>query len=72
MSDEPLDRLPDEVRVPLAEFGDVFGMLEDLLVDLRRSGRVAQAETLDSVLGRMSRWAWPLLGELDEGEGYDG
>jgi len=65
---EPLDRLPDEVGVPLREIGDVVTLLEDLLADLRAAGRGAEADCLDAVLGRMSRWVWPLLGELDEGE----
>jgi hypothetical protein len=65
---EPLDRLPEEVRVPLSEVTAVMGALEDLLVDLRDAGHAAEADRVDAVLGRMSRWVWPLLGELDEGE----
>ena len=70
MSDEPLDRLPDEVRVPLSDFGDVVTELEALLVGLQAAGRRDDSVRLDAVLGRMSRWVWPLLGELDDGEGY--
>jgi hypothetical protein len=68
---EPLDRLPEEVRVALAEFAHVIGGLEAILLSLQAAGR-DEARGLDELIGRMSRWAWPLLGELDEGEGYDG
>jgi hypothetical protein len=68
---EPLDRLPDEVCVPLGEIGDVVAALEDLLADMRATGNVAGAGRIDAVLARISRWVWPLLGDLDEGEGYD-
>jgi len=34
--------------------------------------RPISAGDLDAVVGRMTRWVWPFLGELDQGEDYDG
>jgi hypothetical protein len=71
VSDDPLDRLPDEVRAPLADFSDVVSGLERVLRDLRALGQDGAAAALDQLIGRMARWAWPLLGDLDEDQGYD-
>lgn len=71
MDGEPLDRLPDEVPVPLAEARGVIVALDQLMEELRASGHVDAASRIDGVIGRMTRWVWPLLGELDHEDGYD-
>ena len=71
MSDQPLDRLPEEIRVPLSELRAVMGGLEDVQQVLRQTGQGELAMRVDAIVGRMSRWVWPLLGELGEGHGYD-
>jgi hypothetical protein len=70
MSDE-VDRLPDPVRVPLAELASVVAALERVLEHVDRAGDGVSVEALDEVIGRMARWAWPLLPEIDEEDGYD-
>jgi hypothetical protein len=71
VNEEPFDRLPDEIRVSLAEFAAVVTGLEGVLRDLVATGDRDAAARIDTLIGRMGRWAWPLLGELDEGQGYD-
>jgi hypothetical protein len=69
---QPFHRLPDQITVPLAELRDVIAKLENLLEYLRRTSRTGRnADTLDEVIGRMVRWIWPLLDELDQDHGYD-
>lgn len=66
MSD-PLDRLPDEVTVSLEEVRATLNELEAVLAELRRQRpESALAGAVDDVIGRMTRWVWPVLGELDE------
>ena len=69
---EPFHRLPDEITVPLAELRGVVVELDDLLDEFRTVGATAeQAARFDEAIGRMTRWASPLLRELDEEDGYD-
>ena len=72
MADEPFARLPDDVTVSLDNVRAVIEDLEEVLEQLRRSSdnRVTAA-LLDAAIGRMTRWIWPLLGELDEEDRYD-
>jgi hypothetical protein len=69
---KPFHRLPDEISVPLAELRGVVVELDELLDEFRRAGVPAeQADRFDRAIGRMTRWAWPLLRELDQEDGYD-
>ena len=55
----------------LSELAAVFEGLERII---RSIGQVADHELRDeieAILGRMTRWVWPLLGELDAEGGYD-
>ena len=62
--------MPDEVTVALAELAGVIAELELILRGLHESPDVrGLAESVEAVLGRMTRWIWPLLGELDEEKG---
>jgi hypothetical protein len=72
VADEPFARLPDDVTVTLAEVTAVIEGLEDVLDALHHSSiDHATADLLDAAIGRMTRWGWPLLGELDARDGYD-
>jgi hypothetical protein len=71
MEGEPLDRLPEDVSVPLEEARAVIVALDQLMEELRASGHLDAAMRIDDVIGRMTRWVWPLLGELDREDGYD-
>jgi hypothetical protein len=62
--------LPDPVEVPLEEVSAAISELDRLLHTAEVDGHLEIAETLDAVVGRMTRWVWPLLNELDED--YDG
>jgi hypothetical protein len=64
--------LPDPVEVPLRELGAALSELDQLLQVAVSGGHDHIARILDDVVGRMTRWVWPLLGELDRDEGYDG
>jgi hypothetical protein len=56
------EELPESITVSLDEIRAVVGGLEE----------VETAQQLDRLIGRMTRWVWDLLGELDDDEGYDG
>jgi hypothetical protein len=73
MDEEPFHKLPDNVQVSLAELRRAIAELEDLLEEFHQSSDLAgaPAEQLDRVIGRMTRWIWPLLDELDREGGYD-
>ena len=58
--------LPDPIVVPLGEVRDVISALELQLERLAASDDLQGAEELDVVIGRMTRWIWDVLGELDE------
>jgi hypothetical protein len=62
------EHLPDPVEVPLAEVSAAISELDRLLYVAGADGQHELARGLDEVAGRMTRWVWPLLGELDEGE----
>ena len=73
MADQPSHEMPDEVAVALAELAGVIGDLELILRELHEaSDDRGLADSVEAVIGRMTRWIWPLLGELDEEDGYDG
>jgi len=64
---DPFHRLPDEVTVPVAELRVAISGLEatlDTLLLVRDDAELAGR--LDTVIGLMSRWLWPLLRELDD------
>lgn len=65
------EELPDPVDVPLAEVGEVITELERLLLQARADDYTDLAQSLDEVVGRMTRWVWPLLDELDDEDGRD-
>lgn len=63
MSD-PLDRLPDNITVGLEEVRAAINQLEGVFAELRRQRpESALAGPVDDVIGRMTRWVWPVLGE---------
>lgn len=64
MPDDVLYRLPEAVTVPLTEIRWVVIRLEEM------ASRAVQpmARDLDTVIGRIVRWVWPLLGDLDDRE----
>lgn len=64
------ENLPDPVEVPLQEVSTVISELDRLHHVAQVDGHVEIAQALDVTVGRMTRWVWPLLSELDEG--YDG
>jgi hypothetical protein len=66
------ENLPDPVAVPLNELRVAISDSDRLLTNLTALGENDLADDLDAVIGRMTRWVWPLLGELDEEEDYDG
>ena len=67
MDQDPFHRLPDEVTVPVAELRDTISGLEAILDTLLpRRDDAELAAQLDTVIGLMSRWLWPLLRELDD------
>jgi hypothetical protein len=66
------ERLPDPVEVSLSEVGAVISELDRLFRAAALDGHRDIARALDEVVGRMTRWVWPLLGELDDAENYDG
>jgi hypothetical protein len=71
VDDEFKEELPAEVVVPLSEAIVVVTALEQHLEQLLEYGDEAGAEAIDAVLGRITRWVWPLLRDLDEeGGGY--
>ena len=73
MSDESGEELPSEAVVPLEEARQVVTALEGHLESLRQAGDRVGAELVDAVLGRITRWIWPYLRDLDSEEGgYDG
>jgi hypothetical protein len=65
-------RMPDEVTVALTDLASVMFELERILQALSDRGTPDIADAVDAVIGRMTRWIWPLLGELDEEDAYDG
>jgi hypothetical protein len=65
------EQLPDPVTVPLQEVGSVISELDRLLRVAELSGYSEIAQSLDAAIGRMTRWVWPLLDELDDEEHYD-
>ena len=72
MSDDFRHELPDEVSVPLNEAIAVVTALERHLERLSELGDVVGMEAVDTVLGRITRWVWPLLRDLDDEDGrYD-
>ena len=73
MPDEPLHQMPDVIPVALPELAGVIAELEQILRGLHEvSDDQAIADSVEVVIGRMTRWIWPLLGELDREDGYDG
>ncbi len=46
--------------------------LEECLERMVDIEEVETAQQIDRLIGRMTRWVWDLLGELDDDEGYDG
>ena len=66
------ENLPDPVAVPLDEVRVAISDLDRLLTRTMARGDNDLAHDLDVVVGRMTRWVWPLLRELDEDEDYDG
>lgn len=66
------EQLPDPIEVPLQEVGAVISDLDRLLRTAELGGYDEMARSIDEILGRMTRWVWPLLGELEDGEDYDG
>lgn len=58
------EQLPDPVEVPLQEVGAVISELDRLLRAVELGGYSEIARPLDEIVGRMTRWVWPLLGEL--------
>lgn len=64
------ENLPDPVEVPLEEVSAVISELDRILHLTEVAGDVEMDRSFDTVVGRMTRWVWPLLGELDED--YDG
>jgi hypothetical protein len=56
----------------LQEVGAVISELDRLFRNAELGGYDDLARSLDEILGRMTRWVWPLLGELDHEEDYDG
>jgi hypothetical protein len=64
--------LPDPVSVPLDEVSGAISDLDRLLTRAMARGEHDLAQDLDAVVGRMTRWVWPLLRELDEDDDYDG
>ena len=64
--------LPDPVEVPLRELSRVISELDRLLRVAELGGALEIATALDEIVGGMTRWVWPLLGELDGEEDYDG
>ena len=59
------ENLPDPVAVPLDEVSGVISDLDRLLTRAIAPGENDLAHDLDTVVGRMTRWVWPLLRELD-------
>ncbi len=73
VSDEFRQELPDEIVVPLDEAIAVVTALERHLERLSELGDDVGREAIDAVLGRITRWVWPLLRDLDDEDGrYDG
>jgi hypothetical protein len=66
------EQLPDPVEVPLRELGQAISELDRILRVAELSGGHEIANSLDEVVGRMTRWVWPFLNELDDTEDYDG
>ena len=66
------ESLPDPVPVPLNEVSAAISDLDRLLDQIRARGENDLAHDPDLVVGRMTRWVWPLLRELDGDEDYDG
>jgi hypothetical protein len=66
------ENLPDPVEIPLSEVSAVISDLDHLFRRAEVEGHADFARALDEVVGRMTRWIWPLLGELDDEDGYDG
>ncbi len=72
MTDEFRQELPDEIVVPLAEAIAVVTALERHLEWLAELGDDRGIDAVDAVLGRITRWVWPLLRDLDDEDGrYD-
>lgn len=69
MPQEPLHRLPDDVIVPLGEIRWVVQRLEQMAGDLERRSRLRDLDAgLEEIIGRIVRWLWRLLDELDRPE----
>lgn len=66
------ENLPDPVAVPLDEVSAAISDLDRLLNRAMARGEHDLAQDIDFVVGRMTRWVWPLLRELDEDDDYDG
>ena len=66
------ENLPDPVAVPLDEVSAAISDLDRLLTVIMARGENELAHDLDLVVGRMTRWVWPVLRELDEDEDYHG
>lgn len=72
MSEDFKEDLPHEVVVPLEEVIAIVAALELHLERLSELGDISGAEAIDAALGRITRWVWPLLRDLDEEDGrYD-
>ncbi len=66
------EELPESITVSLDEIRAVVGGLEECLERMVDIEEVETAQQIDRLIGRMTRWVWDLLGELDDDEGYDG
>ena len=66
MGNEPFYRLPDAVAVPVADVADAIVRLDDVVDELEGRSDRALADRVDLVIGRMTRWLWPLLQDLDD------
>jgi hypothetical protein len=64
--------VPDPVEIPLEDVGAVIAELDRLMRIAEQSGQAHLVRPLDDIIGRMTRWVWPLLEELDDDEDYDG
>jgi hypothetical protein len=72
VADEFKEELSDQIVAPLSEAIAIVIALEQHLERLSQLGDDVGMEAVDAVLGRITRWIWPLLRDLDEEDGrYD-